>query len=135
MNGNYSWRLPDHIIECLGNFDMVITEYKTEPLWTGRVLVHCLNKKDLLLIPRMIEYKNGLLVFYNQTESKPFQQLLSKASSVFIVKGRLRFVNEKTGIKAVDNAPNGNVIFAFSEKDNIALKRSGLNGVFVPLKS
>jgi len=121
-------------MNSLGNFDAVITEFNPDQFWQGRVMVHCLNKKDIPLIPKMIDHKNGLIIVYNQSESKPFQLLLSNASSMFVVNGRLRFVNEKTGMMAQDNAPGGNVIFSFSEKDSLALKKSGLKGVFVPLK-
>jgi hypothetical protein len=135
ITNNRGYKLPEKLINSLGNFDQVITRYNTELIFNGRVLVHCMRKEDEPLIGLMTEHQSGLLVVYCRPETIQFQGLLESAQSVILLKGRVRFEDVKYNAIIPSNAPYGTAIFSFSQSDTFVLQNSDLNGKVICLKA
>jgi hypothetical protein len=134
MQTNKGYKLPENIINELGDFDQVITSYNPETTFIGRVLAHCMKKEDEAIIELMYNHKSGLLCVYSRAETIQFQRLLETAHSVLLIKGRVRFKDVKYDLVIASNAPYGTAIFSFTNSDTVALQRSGLNGKVIYLK-
>jgi hypothetical protein len=134
MQTNKGYKLPENIINELGNFDQVITSYNPEIVFIGRVLAHCMKKEDEAIIELMYNHKSGLLCVYSRAETIQFQRLLETAHSVLLIKGRVRFKDVKYDLVIASNAPHGTAIFSFTNSDTVALQRSGLNGKVIYLR-
>jgi len=131
---NRGYKLPEKLINNLGDFDQVITRYNPDLLMDGRVLAHCMRKEDEALIDLMTEHQSGLLCVYCKPETIQFQNLLESAHSVLLLKGRIRFEDVKYNSIIPSNAPYGTAIFSFTKSDTVVLQSSGLNGKVVYLK-
>jgi hypothetical protein len=131
---NRGYKLPEKLINNLGDFDQIITRYNADLILDGRVLLHCMRKEDEILIDLMTEHQSGLLCVYCKPETIQFQNLLESAHSVLLLKGRIRFEDVKYNIIIPSNAPYGTAIFSFSKSDTIVLQKSGLNGKVIYLK-
>jgi hypothetical protein len=134
ITNNRGYKLPEKLINSLGNFDQIITRYNDEQIFNGRVLVHCMRKEDEPLIGLMTEHQSGLLVVYCRPETIQFQKLLETAQSVILLKGRVRFEDVKYNAIIPSNAPYGTAIFSYSQSDTFVLQNSGLNGKMIHLK-
>lgn len=132
---NHGYKLPEKIVNELGHFDNIVTNYNPSTFFNGRVLVHCMRKVDQELADLMIEHKSGLLVVNCRTETLQFQKLLGTADSVMLMKGRLRFKDAKYNAIIPSNAPYGTAIFSFSELDTLILRKANLMGKVVMLNS
>ena len=128
------YKLPEKLINNLGDFDQVITRYNVDLILDGRVLLHCMRKEDEMLIDLMTEHKSGLLCVYCKPETIQFQNLLESAHSVLLLKGRIRFEDVKYNAIIPSNAPYGTAIFSFTKSDTFVLQKSGLNGKVICLK-
>jgi hypothetical protein len=133
-NNNRGYKLPEKLINNLGNFDQIITRYQADFHLEGRVLAHCMRKEDEALIDLMTEHQSGLLVVYCRPETIQFQRLLESADSVILLKGRIRFEDVKYNAIIPSNAPYGTAIFSFSPYETFILLNSGLNGKVISLK-
>jgi hypothetical protein len=134
-NNNRGYKLPEKLINNLGDFDQIITRYQADFLLEGRVLAHCMRKEDEALLDLMIEHQSGLLVVYCRPETIQFQRLLESADSVILLKGRVRFEDVKYSAIIPSNAPLGTAIFSFTRRDTFVLYNSGLNGKVIYLKA
>jgi hypothetical protein len=134
ITNNRGYKLPEKLINNLGDFDQIITRYQADFLLEGRVLAHCMRKEDEELVNLMNEHQSGLLVVYCRPETIQFQRLLETAHSVLLLKGRIRFEDVKYNAIIQSNAPYGTAIFSFSKSDTVVLQSSGLNGKVVYLK-
>ena len=128
------YKLPEKLINNLGDFDQIITRYNADLMLDGRVLLHCMRKEDEMLIDLMTEHKSGLLCVYCKPETIQFQNLLESAHSVLLLKGRIRFEDVKYNSIIPSNAPYGTAIFSFTQGDTFVLQKSGLSGKVVYLK-
>lgn len=131
---NRGYKLPEKLINNLGDFDQVITRYNADLILDGRVLLHCMRKEDEALIDLMTEHQSGLLCVYCKPETIQFQNLLESADSVLLLKGRIRFEDVKYNSIIPSNAPYGTAIFSFTRRDTVVLQSSGLNGKVIYLK-
>ena len=131
---NRGYKLPEKLINNLGDFDQVITRYNADLLMDGRVLAHCMRKDDEMLIDLMTQHQSGLLVVYCRPETIQFQRLLETAHSVLLLKGRIRFEDVKYSAIIPSNAPLGTAIFSFTRRDTVVLQSSGLSGKVICLK-
>ncbi len=131
---NRGYKLPEKLINNLGDFDQIITRYNADLILDGRVLLHCMCKEDEMLIDLMTQHQSGLLCVYCKPETIQFQNLLESAHSVLLLKGRVRFEDVKYNAVIPSNAPYGTAIFSFSQSDTFVLYNSGLNGKVVYLK-
>ena len=134
MINNRGYKLPEKLINNLGDFNQVITRYNADLLMDGRVLAHCMRKEDEMLIDLMTEHKSGLLCVYCKPETIQFQNLLESAHSVLLLKGRIRFEDVKYNAIIPSNAPYGTAIFSFTHSDTFVLYNSGLAGKVICLK-
>lgn len=134
ITNNRGYKLPEKLINNLGDFDQVITRYNADLLMDGRVLAHCMRKEDEALIDLMTEHQSGLLCVYCKPETIQFQNLLESAHSVLLLKGRIRFEDVKYNSIIPSNAPYGTAIFSFTKNDTLVLQKSGLNGKVICLK-
>jgi hypothetical protein len=131
---NRGYKLPEKLINNLGDFDQIITRYNANLILDGRVLLHCMRKEDEMLIDLMTQHQSGLLCVYCKPETIQFQNLLESAHSVLLLKGRVRFEDVKYNSIIPSNAPYGTAIFSFSQSDTFVLYNSGLNGKVIYLK-
>ena len=134
MQTNKGYQLPAKILNELGHFDHIITRYNANLLLEGRVLAHCMRKEDEQLVELMTQHQSGLLVVYCRPETIQFQNLLEKAHSVLLLKGRIRFEDVKYNAIIPSNAPYGSAIFSFTRRDTVILQSSGLAGKVICLK-
>ena len=134
ITNNRGYKLPEKLINNLGDFDQVITRYNADLLMDGRVLAHCMRKEDEMLIDLMTQHQSGLLCVYCKPETIQFQNLLESAHSVLLLKGRVRFEDVKYNSIIPSNAPYGTAIFSFTKSDTLILQKSGLNGKVIYLK-
>ena len=134
ITNNRGYKLPEKLINNLGDFDQIITRYNADLLLDGRVLAHCMRKEDEILIDLMTQHQSGLFCVYCKPETIQFQNLLESAHSVLLLKGRVRFEDVKYNAIIQSNAPYGTAIFSFSKSDTVVLQSSGLNGKVVYLK-
>lgn len=134
ITNNRGYKLPEKLINNLGDFDQVITRYNADLLMDGRVLAHCMRKEDEMLIDLMTQHQSGLLCVYCKPETIQFQNLLESAHSVLLLKGRVRFEDVKYNSIIPSNAPYGTAIFSFTKSDTLILQKSGLNGKVICLK-
>lgn len=134
ITNNRGYKLPEKLINNLGDFDQVITRYNSELTLEGRVLAHCMRKDDEALIELMTKHLSGLLCVYCKPETIQFQNLLESAHSVLLLKGRVRFEDRKYNSIIPSNAPYGTAIFSFTHSDTFALYNSGLSGKVIYLK-
>jgi hypothetical protein len=134
ITNNRGYKLPEKLINNLGDFDQIITRYQADFLLEGRVLAHCMRKEDEELVNLMNEHQSGLLVVYCRPETIQFQRLLETAHSVLLLKGRIRFEDVKYNAIIPSNAPYGSAIFSFTQGDTFVLQNSGLNGKVIYLK-
>ena len=135
MQTNRGYQLPAKILNELGHFDSIITRYNANLLLEGRVLAHCMRKEDEELVELMTQHQSGLLVVYCRPETIQFQNLLEKAHSVLLLKGRIRFEDVKYNVIIPSNAPFGTAIFSFTCLDTNILKISKLRGKLIYLKT
>ncbi len=131
---NRGYKLPEKLIQNLGDFDQVITRYDSDISLVGRVLSHCMRKEDEALIDLMIKHQFGLLCVYCKPETIQFQNLLESAHSVLLLKGRVRFEDVRYKTIIPSNAPYGTAIFSFSKHETAVLQKSGLKGKVIHLK-
>ncbi len=134
ITNNRGYKLPEKLINNLGDFDQIITRYQADFLLEGRVLAHCMRKEDEELVNLMNEHQSGLLVVYCRPETIQFQRLLETAHSVLLLKGRIRFEDVKYNAIIQSNAPFGTAIFSFNKSDSDVLQSSGLAGKVICLK-
>jgi hypothetical protein len=134
ITNNRGYKLPEKLINNLGDFDQIITRYNADLILDGRVLLHCMRKEDETLIDLMNEHQSGLLVVYCRPETIQFQRLLEIAHSVLLLKGRIRFEDVKYSAIIPSNAPLGTAIFSFTQSDTVILQKSGLIGKVIYLK-
>ena len=134
ITNNRGYKLPEKLINNLGDFDQVITRYNADLILDGRVLAHCMRKEDEMLIELMTEHQSGLLCVYCKPETIQFQNLLESAHSVLLLKGRIRFEDVKYNAIIPSNAPYGTAIFSFTKSDTVVLQCSGLAGKVICLK-
>jgi hypothetical protein len=134
ITNNRGYKLPEKLINNLGDFDQVITRYNADLQMDGRVLAHCMRKEDEALIDLISQHQSGLLVVYCRPETIQFQRLLENAHSVLLLKGRIRFEDVKYSAIIPSNAPLGTAIFSFTRRDTVILQGSGLAGKVICLK-
>ena len=134
ITNNRGYKLPEKLINNLGDFDQIITRYQADFLLEGRVLAHCMRKEDEELVNLMNEHQSGLLVVYCRPETIQFQRLLETAHSVLLLRGRIRFEDVKYSAIIPSNAPLGTAIFSFTRRDTVVLQSSGLAGKVICLK-
>lgn len=96
--------------------------------WTGRVwcnppygrsLHHWLNKIAL--------HRNGLILTFNRSDTKAFHNYVYPfAESIFLFKGRIKFLNPKG--EPYWSAPAPSVLISYNEENADAIEESGLMG-------
>ena len=151
-NSTDEWYTPKYIIDALGEFDTdpcspMMPPFKTANTmynkendglvqeWVGRVWLNPPYSRPLInkFIDRMVDHNNGIALVFNRLDSKLFQeQLLDKATSMLVMKGRIKFLKDNG--QQGGSAGCGSVLFAFGEENDLALMASGIEGKYIQLK-
>lgn len=152
-NSTDEWYTPKYIVDALGEFDTdpcspIVPPFQTARVmynkedngllqeWAGRVWLNPPYSRPLInkFIEKMVAHNNGIALVFNRLDSKLFQeQLLNKATSMLIMKGRIKFLMPNGGCGG--SAGCGSVLFAFGGGGNdLSLRDSGIEGKYIQLK-
>lgn len=151
-SGEKTWLTPKYIIDALGHFDLdpccpdnmpwrtadiMLTKKEdgTTAPWKGRVWLNPPYGRDAWpFLDRMCHHSGGgvALIFVRTDARQWHDYVFPFADSVFFIRGRIRFCRAD-GTQG-DSCPTPSALVAYSHKDTIAIRNSGLKGTLVLLK-
>lgn len=124
-----TWLTPLRIINSLGHFDLDPCGYKghktaqdifyergDEFKWYGRVWLNPPYSEVGLWLDMLAEHGRGIALVFARTDTRWAQRHFEKASSVFFLKGRIKFLNDK--FQESTNAGHGNMLLSYGESPN-----------------
>lgn len=146
------WLTPPDLVKKLGEFDLdpctpinppfvhaktnftVIDDGLTKS-WFGRVYMNPPYGKGMeIWIEKLKNHGNGIVLIFARTETKCFfNHIWYNADAILFVKGRIKFYNIDGEQKGTPGAPS--VFIAYGEDNALALKKSGIEGRYLDLKS
>ncbi len=148
--GEKTWLTPPEIINALGPFDLDPCCPPTMPWRTATQMVHWpddglkmdwtgkrvwLNppygREALPFLRKMAENKTGggIAFLFGRTDTSAWHDLVfPNANGVLFLRGRIRF-HRQDGTKG-NSAPAPSALVAYSDRDFICLRESGLQGAF-----
>lgn len=146
------WLTPPDLVKQLGEFDLdpctpinppfvhaktnftVIDDGLTKS-WFGRVYMNPPYGKGMeAWIEKLKNHGNGIVLIFARTETKCFfNHIWYNADAILFVKGRIKFYNIDGEQKGTPGAPS--VFIAYGEDNALALKKSGIEGRYLDLKS
>ncbi|MBC5862024.1 DNA N-6-adenine-methyltransferase [Flavobacterium turcicum] len=146
------WLTPPDLVKKLGEFDLdpctpinppfvhaktnftVIDDGLTKS-WFGRVYMNPPYGKGMeAWIEKLKNHGNGIVLIFARTETKCFfNHIWYNADAILFVKGRIKFYNIDGEQKGTPGAPS--VFIAYGEDNALALKKSGIEGRYLDLKS
>lgn len=146
------WLTPPDLVKKLGEFDLdpctpinppfvhaktnftVIDDGLTKS-WFGRVYMNPPYGKGMeTWIEKLKNHGNGIVLIFARTETKCFfNHIWYNADAILFVKGRIKFYNIDGEQKGTPGAPS--VFIAYGEDNALALKKSGIEGRYLDLKS
>lgn len=148
-----SWITPKYILDALGEFhlDPCVADdmpWKTalncftkkanglKLEWYGRVWLNPpYSNQAVLWLRKLAIHGNGIALTFARTETRYFfETIWEKAHAVLFLRGRIYF-HYPNGIKAPANAGAPSVLIAYGEKNADILRSSGIDGIFIDLKS
>lgn len=148
--GEKTWLTPPHIIEALGPFDLDPCCPPTMPWRTATRMVHwpedglkvdwtgkrvwCnppYGREAIPFLRKMAENRTGggILLIFARTDTSAWQDwIFPYAHSVLFLRGRIRFYRPDGALAEAATAPSA--LVAYSERDSVCLRNSGLAGAF-----
>ena len=151
INGKDEWLTPPEIIKSIGEFDLDPCSPINRPwntarnhytkkddglkkVWSGRVWLNPpYGNQTGIWLKKMAEHNNGIALIFARTETRMFfDYVWNKASSLFFIKGRLRFYNvDGTLGNNTSGAPS--VLVAYGKENDIILQNINLEGKYIKL--
>lgn len=130
------WYTPKWLIEALGTFDLdpaaprrghwTATRCYTEEddglalPWYGRVFLNPPYSNPSPWVEKLVEHRNAIALYFARTDTKWMQRALDKADAVFLLKGRVRFVDMDGN--QFQSAPAPSLLLAFGAPNVAALR-------------
>lgn len=103
----------------------------TKP-WFGKVWLNPpYGKETPFWIRRMIEHGNGIALVFSRTDAAWCQEAMRACTAMLFIHGRIEFVAGIENQHKKSRCGAGTVMFAFGEKNAIALERMRSHGVFI----
>lgn len=122
-----TWLTPLWIINALGEFDLDpcgFYGHKTAKEimltngdgleWNGRVWLNPPYSEVGRWLDMLAEHRRGIALVFARTDTKWAQRHFEHADSVFFMKGRIKFLNDK--FEESTNAGHGSMFLAYGEK-------------------
>lgn len=150
--GKDEWLTPPRILDLLGPFDldpcapiqrpwpMAVHHYTIEDNglakpWFGRVWCNPpYGRETDRWLARCVEHGNAIALVFARTETEMFfERVWSAADALLFIRGRLHF-HHVTGERAAANSGAPSVLVAYGKNNAEALRVSGIEGQFVPLR-
>lgn len=151
-NTKVEWLTPPDLVKKLGEFDLdpctpinppfvhaktnftVIDDGLTKS-WFGRIYMNPPYGKGMeIWIEKLKNHGNGIVLIFARTETKCFfNHIWYDADAILFVKGRIKFYNIDGEQKGSPGAPS--VFIAYGKENALALKKSGIEGRYLNLKS
>lgn len=147
------WLTPPEIFTPLGEFDLdpcgapgheiakstFLLERGEDGLlndWWGRVWLNPpYGKAQRPFMERLVAHGTGTALIFARTETKDFHDLVwREATALLFLKGRVSFL-DANGVRAKANAGAPSVLVAYGAGDAEALRRSGIAGQYVELRT
>lgn len=139
------WQTPKYITEALGVFDLDPCANKNNPSlhakswytshglgaeWFGRVWLNPpYGAEAKFWLERLGEHKNGIALVPPRMGARWFHDIvLSKASAILFLKGRISFINPDTG-KAMSGNDSDSCLIAYGDDNVRFLKMCKLEGM------
>ena len=105
------WLTPLEIVRSLGKFDLdpcafpghqtaetLYTENGLEREWFGRIWLNPPYSEVGVWLRRLVQHGNGVALVFARTDTAWAQEIIPKASQVFFLRGRIKFINpSRTG--------------------------------------
>lgn len=150
-SGEKTWLTPPHIIESLGPFDLDPCCPPNMPWRTAKRMVHwpddglkvdwtgkrvwCnppYGREAIPFLRKMAENRTrggGILLIFARTDTSAWQDcIFPYAYGILFLRGRLRFCHPDGTPGETATAPSA--LVAYSERDSVCLRNSGLAGMF-----
>lgn len=150
--GKDEWLTPPRILDLLGPFDldpcapihrpwpMAVHHYTIEDNglarpWFGRVWCNPpYGRETDRWLARCVAHGNAIALIFARTETEMFfERVWSAADALLFIRGRLHF-HHVTGERAAANSGAPSVLVAYGQNNAEALRVSGIEGQFVPLR-
>lgn len=151
------WLTPPYLLEKLGKFNLdpcapiesrrpwsiaknhfTIEDNGLEKAWEGRVFCNPpYGRSTAKWLKKCQGHGNSLVLLFLRAETKAFfNYVWSKADSIFIIKGRIKFYDVYG--KESSGTVTGSVLIAYGKKNDQVLKslnKKGLEGKYIPLNN
>lgn len=119
------WLTPLWLIKALGDdFELdpcgesfhrtanqVFTEEGLDKKWFGKVWLNPPYSEAKIWIAKLIAHNYGTALLFNRMDTKLMQDVVLKASSVFFLEGRIKFLTKD--LEEKHNAGTGSVLISF----------------------
>ena len=149
-SGEKTWLTPPHIIKALGPFDLDPCCPPNMPWRTAKRMVHwpedglqvdwtgkrvwCnppYGRDAMPFLGRMAVHDGGgILLIFARTDTSAWQDcIFPYAYGILFLRGRLRFCHPDGTPGETATAPSA--LVAYSERDSVCLRNSGLAGTFL----
>jgi hypothetical protein len=149
-----TWLTPQYILTALGPFDLdpcaaeelpqwAAPRYFTHRVdglsqpWHGRVWLnppYTANKVGVWM-RRLADHGDGIALIFARTETETFFETVWRAAdAVFFFEGRINF-HFPNGTRSPSNAGAPSCLVAYGQRNEIALRASGLRGITISLKN
>jgi hypothetical protein len=146
-----NWITPKYIIDELGKFDLdpcasyfqkqlyantnwYIEDDSINKQWFGRVWCNPpYGNKTKDFIQKLSNHGNGIALIFARVDTKLWHDIIfPKADSIFILKGRIKFIDING--KESDSAGAPSALIAFGQQNKQILEKIKLKGVIINTK-
>lgn len=149
------WLTPKHIIEAIGLLDNDYCANSVRPFptalnhhtekqgngleinWKNKVFCNAPYSNIEGWTKKMSEHNNGISLLFARVDTKYFHKYIwKKATSIYFIKGRLKFVKPDGSINSTAGAPS--VLVAYGDECDTILKnidKTVLDGYYVKLNN
>ena len=152
VNTTVEWLTPPELVIKLGKFGLdpcspvdapflhaknnfTILDDGLSKKWCGRVYLNPPYGGGMeLWMQKLKNHGNGIALIFARTETKCFfEHIWSHADAILFVKGRIKFYHVSGIQGGTPGAPS--VFVAYGKENAMALKKSGIEGRYLDLKS